>query len=117
MKKRITGWANQVNSPTEITEYPKNGVLLIDEVDTGLHYSIMGDMWLLVVEAARQNNIQVFLTTHSLDCVRGLAWLCRNHPELGEEVSLQKIEANLNESVSLNADEIQIAVDQDLEVR
>ncbi len=24
MKKRITGWANQVNSPTEITEYPAN---------------------------------------------------------------------------------------------
>lgn len=95
----------------------QNGILMIDEVDTGLHYSIMGDMWKLIVETARANDTQVFLTTHSLDCVRGLAWLCENHPELGKEVSLQKIEPNLKESVSLNADEIRIAIDQDLEVR
>lgn len=95
----------------------RNGILLIDEIDTGLHYSIMGDMWLLVVEAAKRYDIQVFATTHSLDCVRGLAWLCHNHPILGNEISLQKVERNLDESVALNADEIQIAVDQGLEVR
>ena len=95
----------------------QNGILLIDEIDTGLHYSIMGDMWLLVVEAARRYNIQVFITTHSFDCVRGLSWLCKHHPELGKEVSLQKIEHDLNEAVALDAEQIIIAADQDIEVR
>lgn len=95
----------------------KGGVLLIDEVDTGLHYSILGDVWLLIVEAAKRLNIQVFLTTHSYDCVRALAWLCQTRPDLGPEVSIQKIERKLDRSVSLDAKQIQIAIEQDIEVR
>ncbi|MGO9916579.1 MAG: AAA family ATPase [Isosphaeraceae bacterium] len=95
----------------------QNGILLIDEIDTGLHYSIMGDMWLLVGQAAQRYNIQVFATTHSFDCVRGLDWLCRHHPELEKAVSLQKIEHELDEAVSLDAEQIKIAVEQDIEVR
>lgn len=95
----------------------REGVLLIDEVDTGLHYSILGDVWLLIVETAKRYNIQVFLTTHSYDCVRALAWLCQTRPDLGPEVSIQKIERRLDRSVSLDAKQIQIAVEQDIEVR
>jgi ABC-type transport system involved in cytochrome c biogenesis ATPase subunit len=94
----------------------ERGILLIDEIDTGLHYSVMGDMWRLVIEAAR-NDIQVFATTHSLDCLRGLSWLCETHPELAREVSVQKIEPALDESVALDAEQIQVACEQEIEVR
>jgi hypothetical protein len=93
------------------------GVLLVDEIDTGLHYSVSGDVWRLVVTAARQWDVQVFATTHSFDCVRGLAWLCDNYPDLASEVSLQKIDPRLGESVPLDAQHIRIAVDQGIEVR
>jgi len=95
----------------------EGGILLVDEIDTGLHYSIMGDMWRLVVEGAKQANVQVFATTHSLDCVRGLAWLCENYPSLRPELSIQKIECELEEAVALHADRITLAVEQDMEVR
>lgn len=95
----------------------KGGILLVDEIDTGLHYSILGDMWLLLVNAAKQYDIQVFATTHSLDCLRGLAWLCERHPELASEISVQKIDPCLEESVHLDSETLQIAVEQDLEVR
>lgn len=95
----------------------RNGVLLVDEIDTGLHYSIMGDVWRLVTEVARRSNVQVFATTHSSDCVRGLAWLCENHPDLRSEVSLQKIEPELEEAVALDAEGIMLAVNRGLEVR
>lgn len=95
----------------------KNGVLLIDEVDTGLHYSILGDVWSLIVETAVRNNVQVFLTTHSLDCLRALGWFCGARPDLAAEVSVQKIERRLDEAVALDASQIQIAVEQDIEVR
>jgi len=95
----------------------QNGILLVDEIDTGLHYSIMGDMWRLVAQTAKRYNIQVFATTHSSDCVRGLDWLCRNYPELGEEVSLQKIEPELPTAVTLDAEQIKISFEQDIEVR
>jgi len=95
----------------------RGGVLLVDEIDTGLHYSVMGDMWRLTVEAARQANVQVFATTHSLDCVQGLAWLCENHPELKDDVSLQKIDCSLEEAVVLDAERTVLAVNQGMEVR
>lgn len=93
------------------------GLLLVDEIDTGFHYSIMGDMWRLVVSAAIRSNVQVFASTHSLDCVRGLAWLCENEPDLRQEVSLQKVDRNLDEAVALDAEKIVIAARQDIEVR
>ncbi len=43
------------------------GFLLIDEIDTGLHWTVMDDMWRLVVETARESSMQVFATTHSFD--------------------------------------------------
>jgi len=95
----------------------EDGVLLIDEIDTGLHYSIMGDMWRLVVEAAKKASVQVFATTHSSDCVRGLAWLCENRPDLWQELSLQKVDCNLEEAVALDAEQIMLAVTQGMEVR
>lgn len=95
----------------------QGGILLVDEIDTGLHYSIMGEMWLLVVEAAKQYDIQVFSTSHSLDCFKGLAWLCEAHPELKNEISLQKIDRNLKEAVGLDGEQITIAEAQDIEVR
>ncbi len=95
----------------------RNGILLIDEVDTGLHYSVLGDVWHLIVETAKRHDMQVFLTTHSLDSIRALAWVCETHPELASEVSLQKIERALDEAVAFSADQIQIAVEQDIEVR
>jgi hypothetical protein len=95
----------------------RDGVLLIDEVDTGFHYSIMGDLWKLIVSTAINSNVQVFATTHSLDCINGLAWMCEHEPDLADEVSLQKLDRRLDIAVALHADEIQIADEQHIEMR
>ena len=51
----------------------KGGILLVDEIDTGLHYSVMEDMWRMVSERATALDVQVFATTHSRDCYESLA--------------------------------------------
>jgi predicted ATPase len=43
----------------------KDGVLLVDEIDTGLHFSAMADMWKLIWETAQELDVQVFATTHN----------------------------------------------------
>ncbi len=47
----------------------KDGFLLIDEIDNGIHYSVQPDLWRLIFEGARRMNVQVFATTHSWDCI------------------------------------------------
>lgn len=48
-----------------------DGLLLIDEIESGLHYSVQATMWRLVIEMAHRLNVQVFATTHSWDCIQG----------------------------------------------
>ena len=47
----------------------KGGTVLIDEIDNGLHYSVMGAVWQAIGAAARKSNAQVFATTHSYECI------------------------------------------------
>ena len=94
-----------------------NGFLLIDEIDTGLHWTVMEDMWKLVVKTAQESSIQVFATTHSYDCIRGLASLIESEPDLAPDISIQKIETSLEKAVSLDAEKIQVAISQNIEVR
>ena len=94
-----------------------NGFLLLDEIDTGLHFSAMEEMWTLVVNAARESNVQVFATTHSYDCIQGLAAFVESNPDFASDVSVQKIEPSLAESVGLDAEQVRLAVRQDIEVR
>ena len=94
-----------------------HGVLLVDEIDTGLHWTVMEDMWRLVVDTARKSSVQVFATTHSLDCIRGLASLVESCPDLAGEVSIHKIERALRKAVRFAEDDIPAIVDQNIEVR
>jgi len=46
------------------------GVVLVDEMENGLHHSVMDNVWKAVAIAARQAKAQVFATTHSWECIR-----------------------------------------------
>lgn len=44
--------------------------LMIDEIDTGIHFSRMKIFWKTVILSARNNNVQLFATTHSDECLK-----------------------------------------------
>ena len=97
--------------------HTSGGFLLIDEVDTGLHWTAMEPAWQMIVEAAKRSSTQVFATTHSKDCLVGLDSMIRARPHLAPEVSVHKIEPSLAEAVRLDAKSIRVAIDQGLEMR
>ena len=51
----------------------KNGMLFVDEIEIGLHYSVLPDVWKLIFKTAKDLNVQVFATTHSYDCIQAFA--------------------------------------------
>ncbi len=51
----------------------QDGVIFIDEVDTGFHYSTLGRLWKVIFESSKEFNVQVIASTHSLDCVKTLS--------------------------------------------
>jgi len=60
----------------------KNGVILIDELENGLHYSSMPVLWRAIIAAAIDFKVQVFCTTHNIDSLNAVKEVIRaSHDE------------------------------------
>jgi hypothetical protein len=95
----------------------KDNLLLIDEIDTGLHYTVLADMWKLINEAAALLNVQVFATTHSYDCVHALASICTDTDSADNRITIHRIEAGRSESIRFTERQIKLAAEREIETR
>jgi AAA15 family ATPase/GTPase len=95
----------------------ENGILLVDEIDSRLHFTVMTDMWKVVWETAKKLNIQVFATTHNRDCWQSLAELITEEKITDNEITIQRIDKDKEKAVSFNTRQIYLASERDIEVR
>jgi AAA15 family ATPase/GTPase len=49
--------------------YCRNGILCIDEIDSALHKSLLVKFTEFIQTIAKEFNVQVFLSTHSKECI------------------------------------------------
>lgn len=47
----------------------ENSQLFIDEIDNGIHYTQLKNIWRLIFKISKEVNCQVFATTHSKECI------------------------------------------------
>ncbi len=95
-----------------------NGFLLIDEFENGLHYTVQKQLWNVIFNLAKKLNVQVFITTHSEDCISGFENIL-NSPNNSLEGKLIRLD-NINgviKQVEFNAHELKIATNQNIETR
>ena len=71
---------------------PMNNILLIDEIDNGLHYSAYKKLWEAIFALAISTNKQVFVTTHSKETLYRLNEMLEEHPEHQDALRLYTIE-------------------------
>lgn len=50
--------------------FAKNGIVLIDEIENGIHHSVMSKIWKGIGQAADRYDCQVVATTHSYECLK-----------------------------------------------
>ena len=93
------------------------GTLLIDEIDTGLHFSVMIDLWKLICKTAEKLDIQVFATTHNSDCWKSLAEVANSSDIATDDITIHRIERDKKASIVFNEQEMAIAAERDIEVR
>ena len=91
------------------------GLVLVDEIETGLHHTVLPDVWRAVDQAARQFDAQIVATTHSYECIRAA------HKALGDGDGflLHRLEASDkgNRCVTYSPESIDAAMRHELEVR
>ncbi len=86
----------------------QNGILLIDEIENGLHYLIQEDLWRIVFQIAHRLNVQVFATTHSWDCITAFQEAAQ--AEEGEEGVLIRLEYKKDNIVATIFDKRKLAI-------
>ncbi len=63
----------------------KNGLMLIDELENGIYYERYGMLWRDLVEMTTSLDLegsnQLFVSTHSLECLKSLAPVLENNIE------------------------------------
>ncbi len=96
----------------------EKGFLLIDEFENGLHYTVQEDLWRMIFNLAKELNVQVFATTHSEDCIRAFAHVLnsKENQAKGQYFRLEKFGETIK-PIFYNASELDIATDQDIEMR
>jgi predicted ATPase len=60
----------------------KGGVLLIDEIDNGLHHSVMKELWPLMRKLCAEHNVQLIATTHNDEILRYAIKAFEDAPEI-----------------------------------
>lgn len=95
----------------------KDGYLFVDEIDTGLHFTAMSNMWKLIWETAKRLNVQVFATTHNSDCWTSLASIAEQEDATEDGIRIHRIEKGKETSVVFTEPQIVIAAEREIEVR
>ncbi len=71
----------------------RDGLILIDEVETGLHHNVLVDVWKSLDWLSREFNVQVFATTHSYECIRAARSVFKLS-ESGDELAYIRLQRN-----------------------
>jgi AAA15 family ATPase/GTPase len=73
----------------------KDGILLIDELETAIHTRVLDKTLSWLVQACEQYNIQLFATTHSLETLDALLDMSQQN---GVEMVTYRIEATAQQT-------------------
>ena len=95
----------------------RNGVVLIDEVENGFYYAVLPQVWRVLREAAHLFNVQIFATTHSLECIQAAHQTFSESTEYDFRLHrLEQGEERIH-SVTFDQESLQIALEHGWEIR
>ena len=96
-----------------------HGFLLLDEVENGVHHTLHKTVWEFIFHMAKLHDIQVFATTHSLDCLRGFGEaVSEDGTRDGLVVRLEKVEGEERTgAVVIDQEDLPIVIRDSIEVR
>ena len=94
---------------------PKGGIVLVDEIENGLHHSILPNVWRYIDKLAQKFDTQIIATTHSYECIEAA------HESLdAERFSLHRLEntpEKTNRCVTIKPNGVRSLIHHNLEVR
>jgi len=94
----------------------RNGVLLIDELENGLYYGTLAEVWRVIHEFASEYGTQLFVSTHSSECLRALLPTISGNEDKFTLIRTHKVKGSCEATV-INGRDFQSAIEEEMEVR
>ena len=93
----------------------KDGVVLIDEIENGLHFKSQEILWKAIIETSKKYNTQIIATTHSIENIRAFSDVLKNNTK----GSLYRIETDnkKHKVIYFSQEEIISFIENNWEVR
>jgi AAA15 family ATPase/GTPase len=97
----------------------QGGILLIDEIENGLHYSTLKILWKALLKAVEVYQVQLFATTHSNECIGALASSHEDGDIKSDSIRLYRIEKqeNRHRAFEYSPEMIASGIDNNIEMR
>lgn len=95
----------------------QNGIVLIDEVENGFHYSSVSDIWKIINSLSEKYNCQVFAATHSYECVEKACESFKDSPDSFQYIRMAKSKEGQIIPKIFEHGTLQAAIENNLEVR
>lgn len=94
------------------------GLVLLDEFDSAIHYSVLADVWSKIANLANVYNCQIFAVTHSRECIKAAleGVTTGSRVEDFQYCRLERSDSGLS-AVTYSGDEVRESLDADWEVR
>jgi len=92
-----------------------NGIILIDEIEAGFHFSFMPKLWEAIEKLANEMDVQIFATTHSLECLHSLLDANVDKKNI-TYTRLGKVKETIR-PFHFNGEELDYAISQNMEIR
>ena len=97
----------------------QDGIVLIDEIENGLHHLSQEILWDAIFESAKEFNVQIFAATHSIECVEAFSSSYSRIGKNNDDIRLYRIERKGADCrvVSYDSDILEASLDSGWEVR
>lgn len=99
---------------------PMINMILIDEIDNGLHYSVYKKLWQAIFKLAIESDKQIFVTTHSKETLFYLNEMLSETPDCQNEFRLYTIAKTINkgyQAYKYTCNGLSGACENDIELR
>jgi hypothetical protein len=94
----------------------KDGLLLIDEFENGMHHTVQTDTWRAIFKLAKSLDVQVFATSHSWDAIEAFQKAADEAPEAGVLIRLSRKDEDIIPTL-FQENELAVATRGKIEVR
>lgn len=109
------GFVRQLKLILTLAAYP-NSILLIDEIENGIHYSYMNNIWHNVMLAAKMFNCQIIASSHSYECIKAASDGIKDKGDLAY-IRLDKTKDSRIISKVFDNEMLNMAFKHDMEIR